>query len=265
MPIVRPVIMPALAAPQTLIARRRNSNMLNPALYQQEQEVKEEEDPFKKREPVTSDYIEQQLAKMKARPARPLLEPGSRVKVADQSIAAPGSFQSYYQTLGLIDEYGQSALNAAQAQAAMRRMQSRGNIGSGGGGGGGGPTQLQFQGGGNMSAWIDEAASILSKNGINLSPQDKIYISTIIKHESGGNPNAINNWDINAKNGIPSKGLMQTIDPTFNSNMLPGYNSIYNPVHNIIAGVRYALRRYGSLANVPGIRGLNSGGRYVGY
>ena len=36
-----------------------------------------------------------------------------------------------------------------------------------------------------------------------------------MKSESGGNPNAINNWDINAKMGIPSKGLMQVIDPTF--------------------------------------------------
>ena len=33
-----------------------------------------------------------------------------------------------------------------------------------------------------------------------------------MKSESGGNPNAINNWDINAKMGIPSKGLMQVID-----------------------------------------------------
>jgi len=88
----------------------------------------------------------------------------------------------------------------------------------------------------------------------------------MIQHESGGNPNAINLWDSNAKKGIPSKGLMQTIDPTFNSYKLAGYNDIYNPVHNIIAGVRYSLRNYKSLSNVPGIRNLNSGrGGYVGY
>ena len=46
-----------------------------------------------------------------------------------------------------------------------------------------------------------------------MNPND---IWMIIQHESGGNPNAINNWDSNAAAGMPSKGLMQTIDPTFN-------------------------------------------------
>lgn len=36
-----------------------------------------------------------------------------------------------------------------------------------------------------------------------------------MRTESNGNPNAVNNWDINAKNGTPSKGLLQVIDPTF--------------------------------------------------
>ena len=48
-----------------------------------------------------------------------------------------------------------------------------------------------------------------------------------MKHESGGNPNAINNWDINAKNGTPSKGLMQVIDPTFRAYSLAPYNTEY--------------------------------------
>lgn len=67
--------------------------------------------------------------------------------------------------------------------------------------------------------------------------------------ESGGNPRAINNWDSNAKKGIPSKGLMQVIDPTFQSYARKGYNSnIYDPMSNILASVRYAKSRYGSLA-----------------
>ena len=68
--------------------------------------------------------------------------------------------------------------------------------------------------------------------------------------ESGGNPNAINNWDINAKNGTPSKGLMQVIDPTFRAYAYPGYDkNIYDPLSNILAAIRYTLSRYGSLAN----------------
>ena len=42
------------------------------------------------------------------------------------------------------------------------------------------------------------------------------------------------------------------------SGRLAGYS-------NIIAGVRYAVERYGSVSNVPGIQGLNKGQGYVGY
>lgn len=67
--------------------------------------------------------------------------------------------------------------------------------------------------------------------------------------ESGGNPKAINNWDINAKRGTPSKGLMQVIDPTFRAYAMPGYNTnIYDPLSNMLASIRYAVARYGSLA-----------------
>lgn len=69
-----------------------------------------------------------------------------------------------------------------------------------------------------------------------------------MKSESGGNPNAINNWDINAKMGIPSKGLMQVIDPTFRAHAMKGFDkNIYDPMSNILAAIRYTLARYGSL------------------
>jgi SLT domain-containing protein len=58
---------------------------------------------------------------------------------------------------------------------------------------------------------------------------------------------------------------MQTIGPTFASNALPGHGDIWNPVDNIIAGVRYSISRYGSVSNVPGVAGLRSGGGYQGY
>lgn len=81
-----------------------------------------------------------------------------------------------------------------------------------------------------------------------------------MKHESGGNPSAINNWDINAKNGTPSKGLMQVIDPTFRAYALAPYNTnIYDPLSNMIAAIRYTVSRYGSLYNGWTKRG------YIGY
>ncbi len=154
---------------------------------------------------------------------------------------------------------------------------SGGSSGSGGGGGGGG-----FGGGGgggmgssggppagpppgNVQDWIKQALEILRANGINVSEADVPKIWAIIQHESSGNPNAINNWDSNAAKGTPSKGLMQCIDPTFNSYKLPGHNDIWNPVDNICAGVNYAISRYGSLDNVPGIKAMAGGGAYRGY
>lgn len=148
---------------------------------------------------------------------------------------------------------------------------------SGGGGssssGGGGSYSGPMSGGppaggpppGNVQEWIRQAIEELRKHGINVSEADAQRIWQIIQHESGGNPHAINNWDSNAAKGTPSKGLMQTIDPTFNSYKLPGHGDIWNPVDNICAGVNYAISRYGSLANVPGIRATESGGSYVGY
>ena len=71
---------------------------------------------------------------------------------------------------------------------------------------------------------------------------------TQMMHESGGNPNAINNWDINAIRGIPSKGLMQVIDPTFRANAMAGFDTnIYDPLSNMIAAINYTVKRYGSL------------------
>ncbi|GAA3557889.1 transglycosylase SLT domain-containing protein [Amycolatopsis ultiminotia] len=145
-----------------------------------------------------------------------------------------------------------------------------GGGGSGGGGGGGGG--LGSSGGppsspppGNVQQWIQEAIKELQAAGVNVTDADVKNIWAIIQHESGGNPNAINNWDSNAAAGHPSKGLMQCIDSTFQGHKLPGHDNIYNPVDNIIAGVRYSIDRYGSIGNVPGIQAMSQGGAYRGY
>lgn len=118
---------------------------------------------------------------------------------------------------------------------------------------------------GQVGQWITQAQKILAKAGVPAGKMNAQDIATIIQHESGGNPNAQNNWDSNAAAGHPSIGLMQTIGPTFNSYKLAGHDNIRNPVDNIIAGVRYAISRYGSVSNVPGVRAVHQGGAYVGY
>ncbi len=82
-----------------------------------------------------------------------------------------------------------------------------------------------------------------------------------MRTESGGNPKAINLWDSNAKKGIPSKGLMQVIDPTFNAYAREGFDkNIYDPLSNILASIRYAVSRYGSLTKAFRGKGYANGG-----
>ena len=86
-----------------------------------------------------------------------------------------------------------------------------------------------------------------------------------MKTESGGNARAINNWDINAKRGTPSKGLMQVIDPTFRAYAMPGYDKdVYDPLSNMLASIRYAVARYGTLSNAYRGVGYASGGIFSG-
>jgi hypothetical protein len=100
----------------------------------------------------------------------------------------------------------------------------------------------------NLDGWIREALDIMKKHGI---PGSYSGIHRNIMRESSGNPNAINNWDINAQNGIPSKGLLQVIPPTFQAYHVPGTSwNIYDPVANITAACNYAADRYGSMDNV---------------
>jgi hypothetical protein len=116
-----------------------------------------------------------------------------------------------------------------------------------------------------VEGWIREAIKVLAANGTPITEDSLDEIYTIIIQESNGNPNAVNTWDANAARGTPSKGLMQCIDPTFQTYKLPGYDDIYAPVDNIIAGVRYTYARYGGFGSHPGLVGINSGTGYVGY
>ncbi|MFC4518398.1 transglycosylase SLT domain-containing protein, partial [Streptomyces ehimensis] len=54
-----------------------------------------------------------------------------------------------------------------------------------------------------------------------------------------------------AVNGVPSKGLLQIIDPTFKAYHVEGTSwDIYDPVANITASCAYAADKYGSMDNV---------------
>ncbi|MGW7729075.1 MULTISPECIES: transglycosylase SLT domain-containing protein [Streptomyces] len=100
----------------------------------------------------------------------------------------------------------------------------------------------------NLDGWIKESLDIMKAKGI---PGSYNGLHRNILRESSGNPNAINNWDINAINGIPSKGLLQVIPPTFRAYHVAGTSwNIYDPVANITAAANYAADKYGSMDNV---------------
>jgi hypothetical protein len=100
----------------------------------------------------------------------------------------------------------------------------------------------------NLNGWIREAMAIMDEHNI---PGSYEGIHRNIMRESSGDPRAINNWDVNARNGVPSKGLLQVIKPTFDAYHVPGTSwSQYDPVANIVAACNYAADRYGTIDNV---------------
>jgi hypothetical protein len=140
----------------------------------------------------------------------------------------------------------QKASRLAEQLAALHAQQAR--------------TQSQIRAGG-LDGWIAEALQVMGMPQ-NVAPG----IKKIILAESGGNPHAVNTWDINAVRGTPSRGLMQTIPSTFRAYVHPQLagRPITDPVANITAGVRYMVDRYGMNTVVAGGRSNGAGG-YLGY
>ncbi|KAB7833861.1 transglycosylase SLT domain-containing protein, partial [Streptomyces mobaraensis] len=102
--------------------------------------------------------------------------------------------------------------------------------------------------GNDLEGWIAQALDVMKAKGI---PGSYEGVKRNIMRESTGNPHAINDWDINAVNGVPSKGLLQIIDPTFKAYHVDGTSwDIYDPVANIVASCNYAADKYGSMDNV---------------
>ena len=120
--------------------------------------------------------------------------------------------------------------------------------------------------GSSVTRWRPVVKCVL---GMLHQPTTSTYVSDvliIIEYESGGDPRARNDVDVNAQNGDPSRGLMQTIGATFSayrSSALP--NNIFDPAASIYAGLAYGIARYGSIPSIPGVKSINAGHAYVPY
>src|SRR6185437_669098 len=112
-----------------------------------------------------------------------------------------------------------------------------------------------------VQRWAPLVRQALAMEG--LSPTLLRNVLYQMMTESGGNPNAINNTDINARNGQNSRGLMQVIPATFASYHWPGTSgNIYNPLANIAAALNYARHVYGP-SLMSGGMGIGSGHGYA--
>ncbi|MHC3450757.1 peptidoglycan DD-metalloendopeptidase family protein [Streptomyces prasinus] len=112
------------------------------------------------------------------------------------------------------------------------------------------------------------------RNALGQLNQSMSLVNTTLRRmnqESGGNPRAVNLWDINAKRGYPSTGLMQVIRPTFQAHAgkyrKTGpfmYGVSVDPLANVYSSMRYALAQYGSLSRAYNRPGGYSRGGVVG-
>lgn len=66
----------------------------------------------------------------------------------------------------------------------------------------------------------------------------------VAKRESNFQSDAVNNWDINAQKGTPSKGMFQMIEPSFRAYAKPGHGNILNPTDEAISAMRYIVGKW---------------------
>ncbi|WP_280393035.1 transglycosylase SLT domain-containing protein [Nocardia wallacei] len=122
------------------------------------------------------------------------------------------------------------------------------------------PAKHTYNPGGGAEQWRGTVIGVLQGTGRSTGLADRTVAQ--IRIESGGNPNAQNNYDINAKNGVPSIGLLQVIKPTFDAYKDPRYPGTQrDPEPNIAAALNYVDKRYGGAAKIwPTTAGYADGG-----
>lgn len=104
--------------------------------------------------------------------------------------------------------------------------------------------QIQNPPGSGVERWRSALEKALEMNGL---PSTGAYVNAWLRQiqtESSGNPNAVGGTDGLADGR--ATGLLQTKPGTFRANAFPGHGNIFNGFDNMLAAIRYALRRYGS-------------------
>lgn len=112
-------------------------------------------------------------------------------------------------------------------------------------------TYGQYNGGGNLAGWVTAACAAA---GVPYNTNWLNGYTNLVRNESSGNPNAVNDYDSNATgadvaDGYPancSRGIAQCIPPTFAEYHASGTSTdIYDPTANIAASINYVRSVYG--------------------
>lgn len=106
----------------------------------------------------------------------------------------------------------------------------------------GGGGKVGGSGSANARRAIQKAQSILG--GRYKSSYITEQMMRVAKRESNFQSDAVNNWDINAQKGTPSKGMFQMVEPSFRAYAKPGHGNILNPTDEAISAMRYIVGKW---------------------
>ncbi|WP_138314844.1 tape measure protein [Enterococcus faecium] len=121
--------------------------------------------------------------------------------------------------------------------------------------------------GSGVTRWTSQLKEALRMNGL---PTSAEYVNAWLRQiasESSGNEKAVQpGADPDGDGSGPAMGLIQAKKGTFLANAFPGHGNIFNGFDSMLAGIRYALKRYGPdmLAVIGHGHGYADGGEING-
>ena len=106
--------------------------------------------------------------------------------------------------------------------------------------------QMGNPAGRDIGRWRPVIKKALEANHLEATDWRVTDMLRLIARESSGDPHTVNDWDINAKRGDPSKGLAQIIGSNFRIYHFKGHDDIFNGFDNLLAAIAYIKAKYGT-------------------
>lgn len=256
MAVLRPMFVPTVGIPQTVVASRRPRTMsqrefysqgvqksarpqldsnelsqgLNPRLPSDRQDQTSDSQGEFEQPALTGDYIQEQLSRMSSRAAPPMLEPIGRVKSPAAELVQPSNFETYYKQLEAIRGTSAARSGAAVARSNYQRQ------------GGGAATNNNNSGGQNFGS------------GIPSNPKENFKYAQQFANQFGWGPNELSawytlgmkesGWRNTAQNPTSTAyGIGQFLNSTWGGT---GIAKTSDPSKQVLAMARYIQKRYGS-------------------